>query len=93
MILVPVGALRNQALVKRQLQCTGATDPLSITQDSLFMCRVEWYCVFNAEIKSAICFQNINLGFTKSETEGSLKANSSSGGFFGQCCRLSVGDA
>lgn len=56
-------------------------------------CEAEWYCVFNAEIKSAICFQNINLGFTNSETEGSLKAHSSSGGFFGQCCGLALGDS
>uniref|UniRef100_A0A8C3UQ30 [histone H3]-trimethyl-L-lysine(4) demethylase n=1 Tax=Catharus ustulatus TaxID=91951 RepID=A0A8C3UQ30_CATUS len=71
------------------------TQPLNISQDSLLTwmsCKVEWYCVFNAEIKSAICFQNRNLEFKKSETGGSLKADSSSGSFFGQCHRLSVGD-
>lgn len=78
--------------MKRQLQCSGTPDPTIEHQSGFMSCKVEWYCVFNAEIKSVICFQNRNLEFKKSKTGGSLKADSSSGSFFGQCHTLSVGD-
>lgn len=82
--------------MKRQLQDSGLqSQPLNISQDSLLTCmscKVEWYCVFHAEIKLGICFQSRNLEFRKSRTGGSLKANRSSGSFFGQCHGLFVGD-
>lgn len=59
-----------------QVHRMGVCPTLSITQDLLLTCiscKVGWFCVFNVEIKSDICFQRTSLELAKSKIEGSPK--------------------